>query len=268
MSEASPQGGTVEAAVPAEELELPSRPRPKVLIPPVAARMPADPPSETSVAGPPQVTAPAGPRRAGEKASAPPKSAKVARPAEQQKPAAAPSGKPPSAGPLVSAPKAAPAPTPPARPTAAASLANPATPTPKAAVQTPPVVRTVRAPASRPGVARVFLTHLDPWSVMKQAFLLSLGLAVILLVAVAALWFALDSAGVFDALTRTATEVGGSGGSTVGGFLSFSKVMGVALLLAGIETILTTALITLFAFMYNLAVGIGGGLEVTLSEQN
>ncbi|MGV1004815.1 MAG: DUF3566 domain-containing protein [Candidatus Nanopelagicales bacterium] len=148
--------------------------------------------------------------------------------------------------------------------------AEPSTPRAHAApgAKTPPVVKSVRRPASRPGLARVFITHIDPWSVMKQAFLLSLAVAIIILVASGALWFALDSAGVFEALTRTATEVGGDGGGSLGSLLSFSKVMGVALILAGIETILTTALLTLFAFLYNLAVGIGGGLEVTLSEEN
>jgi hypothetical protein len=134
-------------------------------------------------------------------------------------------------------------------------------------VGNPVTVKTFRAPAARPGIARVHLTHVDPWSVMKQAFLLALAIAIIILVACASLWFALDSAGVFAALTRTATDVGGEGGASVGDFLSFSKIMGVALVLAGIETILVTALVTLFAFLYNLAVGIGGGLEVTLSEE-
>ena len=114
--------------------------------------------------------------------------------------------------------------------------------------------------------ARLYLTHVDPWSVMKQAFLLSLVLAVITLVAFAAIWLALDSAGVLDAITRTATDVGGESGANVSSFLDFSKVMGVALVIAGFEAILVTALATLFAFLYNLAVAIGGGIELTLSE--
>lgn len=121
-------------------------------------------------------------------------------------------------------------------------------------------------PQGGPRSARLFLTHIDPWSVMKQSFLLSLALAVVLLAAAAALWFALDSAGVLGAISRTATEVGGESGSSVSGFLELGRVMGVALVLAGIETVLITALSTLFAFMYNLSVGLGGGLEVTLSE--
>lgn len=102
---------------------------------------------------------------------------------------------------------------------------------------------------------------------MKQAFLLSLCLAVITLAAAAALWFALDSAGIIEAISRTATDVGGESGATVTGFLELGRIMGAALVIAGIETVLVTALATLFAFMYNLSVGIGGGLEVTLSEE-
>lgn len=102
---------------------------------------------------------------------------------------------------------------------------------------------------------------------MKQAFLLSLSLAVITLAAAAALWFALDSAGIIEAISRTATDVGGESGATVTGFLELGRIMGAALVIAGIETVLVTALATLFAFMYNLSVGIGGGLEVTLSEE-
>jgi hypothetical protein len=123
-------------------------------------------------------------------------------------------------------------------------------------------------PRTGPRSARVFLTHIDPWSVMKQAFLLSLALAVVMIVAAATLWFALDSAGVLDAITRTATDVGGESGASLTSFLDFGRVMGVALVVAGVETVLLTALATLFAFLYNLAVGIGGGLEITLSEDD
>jgi len=103
---------------------------------------------------------------------------------------------------------------------------------------------------------------------MKQAFLLSLALGVTILAAAAALWFALDSAGVIDAITRTATEVGGESGASVTNFLDFGKIMGAALVVAGIETVLLTALCTIIAFLYNLSVVIGGGLEVTLTEDD
>lgn len=182
---------------------------------------------------------------------------------------------PPVASPLAPEPATAPRPSPPpplqqpggAEPTGRrASQASQASANQRGSTA---AAQLARSAVSRPvgsRSARLLVTHIDPWSVMKQSFLLSLALAVILLVAAAALWFALDSAGVLDAITRTATEVGGESGSSLGGFLELGRVMGAALVLAGIETVLVTALSTLFAFMYNLAVGIGGGLEVTLSE--
>ncbi len=130
----------------------------------------------------------------------------------------------------------------------------------------------VQAPAAHvggvsPRSARLFITHIDPWSVMKQSFLLALVLAVIILMSIAAIWAALDAAGVISAVTRTATDVGGENGATITSFLEFSKVMGIGLIIAGFEVVLVTIVSTLFAFMYNLSVGVGGGLEVTLSQE-
>ena len=235
----------------------PMRPRPSVLIPPVTSTPPG-------AAGSPQ--APAAPQ------AIPPSAASAA-----QAPA------PSTAAPAVStattatasAPVAAPARTP-APPVDRAAAPSSATQVPTQAPVQPRaqptsvagVARSAVRPSSGPRAARVYLTHVDPWSVMKQSVLLSLALAVIILAASAALWFALDSAGVIDAIPRTATDVGGESGASVTSFLDFGKIMGAALVVAGIETVLVTALGTLMAFMYNLSVGIGGGLEVTLSEED
>ncbi len=127
---------------------------------------------------------------------------------------------------------------------------------------------TVRAPGPRR--ARLLLSRIDPWSVMKSAFMLSVSIAIVTLVAVALLWWSLDVTGVFAAIGRTIDDVAGSG-STSFDFLAlvgFSRVMGVALVLAAVEIVLVSALSTLFAFLYNLSVGLTGGLEVTLSEDS
>jgi hypothetical protein len=119
-----------------------------------------------------------------------------------------------------------------------------------------------------PRRARLLVTRLDPWSVMKTAFMLSVSLAVVVLVAISLLWWTLSVTGVFDAIGRTIDDVAGSTTSSFDflSLVSFSRVMGVALVLAAIEIVLVSALTTLFAFLYNLSVGLTGGLEVTLSE--
>jgi hypothetical protein len=136
-----------------------------------------------------------------------------------------------------------------------------------------PVTVAAAAPAaaprpSGPRRARLLVTRLDPWSVMKTAFMLSVSVGIVLLVATALLWWTLSVTGVFSTIGRTVNDIAGSG-STSFDFLSlvgFSRVMGVALVLTAIEIVLWSALATLFAFLYNLSVGLTGGLEVTLSE--
>ena len=130
-------------------------------------------------------------------------------------------------------------------------------------------VRTVRR-------AKVAVTRVDPWSIMKLSFALWVALAIVLVVAVAILWWVLDSSGVFDSLSQsilkvTGTDSTGSGNLTsntfqLTHFISFSRVMGVTAILAVINTILLTALSTLAAFLFNLSAGLVGGVDITLTE--
>lgn len=121
-----------------------------------------------------------------------------------------------------------------------------------------------------PRRARLLVTRLDPWSVMKTAFMLAVSLAIVMLVATAVLWYALDATGVFEAIGKVVNDLAGSGSTNFNfaSLVGFSRVMGAALIIAALEIVLTSALSTLFAFLYNLSVGLTGGVEVTLSEQS
>ncbi len=116
--------------------------------------------------------------------------------------------------------------------------------------------------------ARLSVSQVDPWSVMKISFVLSLAGGIVLIVAVWLLWQLLAGGGVFVSVDRTVGDITGSGSSvSVVQILSLRRVMGVALMLAVIQVVLITALATLCAFLYNLTSGLVGGLEVTLSEE-
>ncbi len=191
--------------------------------------------------------------------------------------------------------KPAPGGKPPAAPPAAAPASNGASPRVAAAAEPAPVAPAAAAPvrpvtpvvadplagsgAVRPAPAaqvrpmgprraRLLVTRLDPWSVMKTAFMLSVSIAIVTIMAVALLWWTLDVTGVFAAISRTIDDVAGSGTTSFDflALVSFSRVMGISLVLAAVEIVLMSALTTLFAFLYNLSVGLTGGLEVTLSE--
>ncbi|MGW2400246.1 DUF3566 domain-containing protein [Kitasatospora sp. NPDC001664] len=148
--------------------------------------------------------------------------------------------------------------------------------------QTPPRGTKVGGAARRPGQAppsatgrtrkaRLRITKADPWSVMKVAFLLSLAVGVIIIVATAVLWMTLDGLGVFDSLGGTLKDVTGSdttGGVDLMDYIGFGKVMMFTSLIAVVDVVLMTALATLSAFIYNTAAGFTGGVELTLAEED
>lgn len=134
-------------------------------------------------------------------------------------------------------------------------------------------VSTASPPAAAttgPRRARLYLTKLDPWSVMKTAFVLSIGMAIVIVVATMLLWIVLSLAGTFDTINQQISDLGGSGvtGLDIGGFFSFGRIMGLAFLLAAFEIVLASALTTAMATIYNITVGFTGGIEVTLAEDH
>jgi len=143
-------------------------------------------------------------------------------------------------------------------------------PTPSAPTVTTTSETPRPTPASRgPRRARLRLTRVDPWSVMKTAFLLSIAFAVVTVVSVAMVWQVLGAAGVWDSINSTVQET--IGGEDVAGFqiedyVGTSRVLGFTMLVAAIDVILITASATLTAFLYNMAAALLGGVEVTLAE--
>ncbi|RKT16745.1 transmembrane protein DUF3566 [Streptomyces sp. 1114.5] len=151
--------------------------------------------------------------------------------------------------------------------------------TPPGGTPVPGAARRPAAPAAAPAgpglgrtrKARLRVTKIDPWSVMKVSFLLSLAVGIILIVASAVLWMTLDSLGVFDSLTKTLKDVTGSdsaGGVNLMDYIGFGKVMTFSTLISVVDVVLLTALSTLSAFIYNAAAGFTGGVELTLAEED
>ena len=130
-----------------------------------------------------------------------------------------------------------------------------------------------RARISRtPRRARLRLVRVDPWSVMKTAFLLSVAFGIVTFVAVFMIWSVLGAAGVWESINSTVASVveGDSGASTfdVTDYVGMARVLGFTLLVSVIDVILLTAIATLGAFLYNMAAALLGGIEVTLAEDD
>ena len=179
-----------------------------------------------------------------------------------------------SVGPAVEASTAAPtapAPTAPTgedRPVLPPPAADHAAPQPAPA---PAKKRPARAsrPKRPPRRARLRLTRIDPWSVMKTAFLLSIALGVVTIVSVLMVWSVLGAAGVWDSINTTVRDIVGEQASTpftIQNYLGTDRVIGFTMLVAVIDVVLLTAIATLSAFLYNMAAALLGGIDITLVE--
>lgn len=132
------------------------------------------------------------------------------------------------------------------------------------------VAARTRAPRPRTRRAHLRAARLDPWSVMKVSFMLSIAIVIVGVIAVVVVWSALSAAGVFTTINdfvRTKDTFGQSAaGFDVLRYIGLNRVLGVTLLLSVFNVVLWTALATLFSFVYNLTAGLLGGIEVTLAE--
>ena len=117
--------------------------------------------------------------------------------------------------------------------------------------------------------AHLTIARLEPWSVMKFSFVVSLVAFVILFVAVAVLYGVLSAVGVFDSLQRVVTSLTssqGSSGVNAKAWFTESKVLGYTAMLGAFNIVLITAMVTIGAVVYNLTSRLVGGVEVTLRE--
>ena len=110
------------------------------------------------------------------------------------------------------------------------------------------------------------LTHIDPWSAAKRAFVLGVLIAGVLIVATVVLWMVLSAAGVFEAVSSLWSDASGNTGTGIS-FLSLGRLLGLAMVISAIEIVLLSVLSTLFAVLYNLSVGFTGGVEYTFTDR-
>jgi len=117
--------------------------------------------------------------------------------------------------------------------------------------------------------AKLRLTRVDPWSVTKTAFLLSIAFGVMCVVAVFLVFSIMSASGLWDKVNETIQSVVNQDPASrfdIKDYVAMSRVMGLTMLISVIDVVLITALATLGAFIYNMAAAMLGGVEITLAE--
>ena len=123
------------------------------------------------------------------------------------------------------------------------------------------------APRAKVRRARLVVSKVDTWSVLKLAFLLSVALGIITVVASLVLWVVLNLTGLFDGINEMLAMLGGNAGETnIKEFLSVGNVALFATVISVANVILLTALSVLAALLYNIAAALIGGIGVTLTD--
>ncbi|GAB2755695.1 DUF3566 domain-containing protein [Sinomonas soli] len=125
------------------------------------------------------------------------------------------------------------------------------------------------APKAKQRRARLIVSKVDTWSVLKMSFLLSVALGIVTVVASIVLWMVLDVTGIFDKINGLLGEIGGSesgGALDLKKIASLGQVASFATIIAVVNVVLLTALSMLTAVLYNISATLVGGVGVTLTD--
>ncbi|WP_243895308.1 DUF3566 domain-containing protein [Dermatophilus congolensis] len=132
-------------------------------------------------------------------------------------------------------------------------------------------------PTAAPGDAdprrvKLTLARVDPISVMRISFLLSVAFGIAMVIVVIALWLMLNSMGVFAEINAAVESLhlqqGGEADARFNlvEFLSLGRVLSLTIVFGVVDVILLTAIATVVAFIYNMCAALVGGAQVTLVD--
>jgi hypothetical protein len=146
----------------------------------------------------------------------------------------------------------------------AASEAKPAAAKPAATSST---ASSSLSSGSGPRRVRLAISRVDPWSVMKLSFLMSVAIGIMIVVATSVVWLTLDSLQVFATVNDLVTEILADSSIDLMQYVEFDRVISVSVLVAVVDVLLITALATIGAFLYNITAALVGGVHVTMTDE-
>nr|WP_261624941.1 DUF3566 domain-containing protein [Nesterenkonia sp. GX14115] len=123
-------------------------------------------------------------------------------------------------------------------------------------------------PRAKVRKARLLVSKVDPWSVLKMSFLLSVALGIMTVVCAVMLWSAMDLTGIFDRINELLAQILGDegGGFAVQEMVTLGQVASFATIIAVINVVVLTVISMLAAVLYNISASLVGGVGVTLTD--
>lgn len=118
-----------------------------------------------------------------------------------------------------------------------------------------------------PRTVKLAVSKVDPWSVMKMTFMLSLALGIATIVVMFVLWLVLEVTGTFGSLQAALAEFAGEeGADQLLQVFGLGRILSFAVIIAVVNVILMTALSTLTSIIYNIGSSLVGGFHLTLTD--
>lgn len=111
------------------------------------------------------------------------------------------------------------------------------------------------------------VARVDPWTVMKVSFMLSVAFAIAGVVATLVVWLMLDGMHVFSDVERFLTEIKADSFVKLLDYARLPQVMSMSVLVGVANIVILTALSTLGALIYNVVASLVGGIRVTLMDE-
>lgn len=124
-------------------------------------------------------------------------------------------------------------------------------------------------PKAKVRKARLLVSKVDPWSVLKMSFLLSVALGIMTVVCAVMVWSVMDLTGIFAQINDLLGQVLGTesdDGFRVEEMVTLGQIASFATIIAVINVVLLTVLSMLGAVLYNLSASLVGGIGVTLTD--
>lgn len=126
---------------------------------------------------------------------------------------------------------------------------------------------TVETYVDEPRSVELTVAKVDPWTVLKNSFLLSIALGIASVIAVTVVWFVLDGMNVFGSIEDFLVELNAEKFLSLLDYVRLPKVISYATIVGVANVVIFTALATLIALLYNLIATLVGGIKLSLMDE-